>query len=71
MTCRIGSHSSTLVGIVLDSMRMLHIEIVSCIVWHIESPIVLIIYISAWLRLGYFFVVRTDTIIFLIRINQI
>lgn len=71
MTCRIGSHTSTLVGIVLDSMRMLHIEIVSCIVGHIESPIVLIIYISTWLRLGYFFLVRTDTIIFLVRINQI
>ena len=71
MTCRIGSHTSALVGIMLDGMRMLHIEIVSSIVWHVKSPIVWIIYIRAWLRLGHFFLVRADTIIFLVGIYQI
>ena len=47
MTCRVGSHTSALVGIMLDGMRMLHIEIVNGIVWHVKSPIVWIIYIRA------------------------
>ena len=71
MTCRIGSHTSALVGIMLDGMCMLHIEIVSSIVWHVKSPIVWIIYIRDWLRLGHFFLVRADTIIFLVWIYQI
>ena len=71
VACRIGSHASTLVGVVLYSVCMFHIEIVSCVVWHIQNSIILFIGVGVRLYLGYFFLVWADTIIFLVRIHQV